>query len=222
MLVKVCPKCAEDNEPGRRMCRQCGAAIDEIPLTVTTKEEKPPEPLQLKVVRKPLPKPLKIAIGAIVVVLLFYIFVLRQPPKPKVPADQVTLSFLQAKTTRNYANVEPYLSAESAEIIRDKMGDRREMSQGSSKSEVTDTLVFGRPPSVEELVSGKVEASVVEAKDLPRNDALVRVTISMEIPGVETHPNQYYFVLTNERRQWKIDLAESRKREDGGGGVPSQ
>ena len=160
-------------------------------------------------------------LGAVILAGLVYFVWAHTRPEPKIPAERVVVSFLEAKKTRTLAKVEPYMSKASVEMVRNAFSGRQAQSAGIERSEIENMMLFGRAPSIEELMVSKIEAVRVQDKEIPRNQAVVVAKLTSPARGDEEdeEPSEYgyEFVLVCEKNEWKVDLEETRRRESAGG-----
>lgn len=173
------------------------------------------------------PGPLPIVIVCVVIAGLIAAAALmgnrkNHPPKPLVAADQVVISFLQAKKTRKFDKVKPYIDQESIDLVETSFSGRQAESAGITRKEVEEMLVFGVGPKFDELENATMTAQVVEDKEFDgETRALVRATVSPKFSGGLQIDLESEYVLVNEAGKWKVSLPESNRRMMKGGGLPN-
>ncbi len=137
----------------------------------------------------------------------------RHPPKPVVPADQVVLSFLDAKKTGDYKKVKPYLDQASIVMVESAFSSRQARSAGFGRKEAEEMYIFGQTPTKDQMREATIKAVVAHDDDIDEETmALVRVTTTPKTPSLIKLDLTSEQVLINEGGKWKIDALLSGTR----------
>lgn len=154
-------------------------------------------------------------------------FAKKELPEPKVPADKVVASFLEAKKERDYKKVKQFISAKSAEDIETMFSSRQMKSAGFTLEDACDAHLWSVSPTPKQLrLSTYTTKSVSNEEAEKEGKRVVRVNLTA-LPVAENAVDmgdkmalismvpEIDFYLINENAEWKIDLEASSKQAPG-------
>ena len=234
MDVKLCPKCNAKNWPDKEVCALCNTSLEGVPLTgsptagepapaATQPAQQPTIAMQAPVRRMSPPVefktntwPIVLSVAGVLILAAIAAYI-GMPKKPALPADppQPTVSaFLEAKKSHDLEKVKPYLTAGSLDFLDKAFSTRQARSAGFDKATVADMFLFDVAPTIKDLTQASVSLKNVSTEqDKKDATAVVKVTVTRQIPILGVMSDVYEFVLAPEDGKWKIDLVATRQRQ---------
>jgi hypothetical protein len=152
---------------------------------------------------------------ALVVGGLYYKYQASKPlPAPKVPAEQVVISFLEAKKTREFAKVKPYLSQNTLKKLDSLFASRQAKSAGFTRQDAENMMLWEVNPTAKDLKRSSISADRHDDSDQRKGTATVRVALQPLAKGPFDLPiMDVFFVCVQEGDQWKVDIMLSSGRD---------
>ncbi|MCE5199841.1 hypothetical protein LLG39_12795 [bacterium] len=159
-----------------------------------------------------------LVLGIIILAGIAIAFWPRKFVEPKVPATKVVESFLQAKRVGSVEYVKPYLTKASIKALERPANDRQFKSAGITPREFQKMLLFGIPPTADQIANSTIKADLVQDKDADKYTRIVHANLDTKIKSnpiarvIDSFNSDYYYVLFLEDGKWKVDLNATNKR----------
>lgn len=168
--------------------------------------------------------------------------IFKPKPRPTGSPASEALKFLEAKKSGDLAQVKPYLSRHSIDMLNNTFGTRQAQSAGFGAKDAADMLLFNQEPTARQMRDKQIAATELkDDKEADSDMAIVSVNIDRKAeaapapkpllaPGASPPPDQQpeqhidvsslfdagpirvEFVLVAEDGKWKVDLAETNRR----------
>lgn len=154
-------------------------------------------------------------------------FVQMAAQEPKVPADKVVTSFLEAKKARDYEKVKPFLSEESIKTINVAFSGKQMASAGFGPEDSHKMYLWEVCPTPRQLNMSTYTVKPIASEEAAKQRMrVVRVNLAAteeakasqdisdmtEIGGMAPEVD---FFLVKEKGEWKIDVVATNRNISG-------
>lgn len=164
-----------------------------------------------------------------------------KPDAPPTESPQkVMLAFLEAKKTEDLTKVEPYLSENSKNIIKNTLSSKQAQSAGFTSKDSANMVLWSMTPTSEEMRDTQIVVNEMKGdRDADQHTAIVNVMVQAApepaqapkplLPPGQTpppepekkvdlskffhsEPVEVQYVLIAEGGKWKIDVDDTKRR----------